>query len=339
MRVLLTGLPGWLGNRFLEILAKGFEGEGPVKDWKIRCLLFRSLSTSFAKNLSASQDIEYVVGDVTRKDSLKEALKGVDIVFHAVGIIHPRKVREFYQINSVGTENMLSVSANSGVKKFIYISSNSVAGIQWSRDRLLSENEAARPYLNYGLSKYRAECWVSDYQRRGKLQAVILRPCWYYGPGQPDRQTRFFQMIRRGNPIVFGSGTNLRSMSYLDDVCQAMLLAAEKEQAVGQTYWIADERSYSTNEIYETIAQLLGVRHLKPRHLPDWVSEGCLMMDKCLQGLGWYQKEVHVAGEMNKNIACSIEKAQRELGYHPRVGLREGMRRSIEWCRKNGVAI
>ncbi len=336
MQVLLTGLPGWLGNRFLEVLTKGFEGEGPVRDWKIRCLLFQPLAASFSKDGS---NVEYVFGDVTKKDSLRAAVGGVDVVFHAVGIIHPQRVSEFYQINTLGTENLLSVSSDYGVKKFIYLSSNSVGGTQVSRGHLLTEDEAPRPYLNYGISKYRAECAVNDYHRRGKLETVILRPCWYYGPGQPDRQTKFFQMIRKGNPIIFGKGDNLRSMSYLDNVCQAMLLAAEKERAAGQTYWIADARPYPINEIYETIAQLFGVRHFKPRRVPDWISEGCFVLDQCLQRLGCYQKEIHVAGEMNKNIACSIKKAERELGYHPRVSLREGMQRSIEWCRQNRVAI
>ena len=64
-----------------------------------------------------------------------------------------------------------------------------------------------------------------------------------------------------------------------------------------------------------------------------------LVTDQILQKLGTYIKEVHVAGEMNKNIACSIEKAKRELGYNPKVKLREGMQCSIDWCRKNGIKI
>jgi nucleoside-diphosphate-sugar epimerase len=61
------------------------------------------------------------------------------------------------------------------------------------------------------------------------------------------------------------------------------------------------------------------------------------MVDKCLQGLGMYQTEIHVAGEMNKDIACSIEKARRELGYNPKIDLKEGMKRSLDWCRKVGL--
>lgn len=144
-------------------------------------------------------------------------------------------------------------------------------------------------------------------------------------------------MIEKGNPIVFGDGLNFRSMSYVDNTSQAMLLAATRKEAAGQTYWIADSRPYTTLEIYSTVAELLEVKNFKPRFLPGFSSEVFLRADKILQAAGKYQTEIHVAGEMNKDIACSIEKARKELGYNPRVELREGMKRSIEWCRRVGL--
>lgn len=333
MRVLLTGVPGWLGGRFLEILVKGFEDEGPVNDWQIRCLILPGIDTSSINELNGIKKVEKTTGDVTKADTLKEAVKDIDIVFHIAGVIHPKKVRELFEINTQGTENMLKVSLEAGVKRFIYISSNSVSGTNARRDVLMAEKDAPRPYLNYGISKFKAECAVRRFQDTGKLDTVILRPCWFYGPNQPARQTKFFNMIKKGNPLMFGDGQNLRSLSYVDNTSEAMLLAAEKEAAVGETYWVADSRPYSTYEIYKTVAELLEVKDFKPRCLPGFSSELLLLADKIIQGLGGYMKEIHVAGEMNKNIACSIEKARNELGYEPKIELREGMRRSIEWCR------
>ena len=123
-------------------------------------------------------------------------------------------------------------------------------------------------------------------------------------------------------------------MSYVDNTSQAMILAATKKEAAGQTYWIADARPYTTLEIYQTVAELLEVKNFKPKFLPGFSSEVFLLADKMLQASGKYQTEIHVAGEMNKDIACCIAKAQRELGYAPAVELKEGMKRSIEWCRK-----
>lgn len=339
MRILLTGVPGWLGSRFLEVLIKGFNNEGPINDWKIRCLVLDGVDTSSIDSLSKIKQVEKVIGDVTKIETLKAAVKDIDIVFHMVGIIHPKRVKQFFEVNTAGTENMLKVSLEAGVKRFIYISSNSVGGTNDFRHKLMTEKDVLSPYMNYGLSKYYAECIVRNFQETGKIETVILRPCWFYGPNQPSRQTKFFKMIKKGNPIIFGNGLNLRSMSYVDNVSQAMLLATENEKANGQTYWVADARPYQTYEIYKAIAGLLEVKNFKPRYLPNFLSEVCLMADKMLQSVGKYITEIHVAGEMNKDIACSIEKARKELGYKPKIELEEGMRRSIEWCKKNGMSI
>lgn len=339
MRVLITGAPGWLGNRFLEILVNGWEGKGPLNNWDLRCLVMEGIDTSFLRDLAKSKPVECVTGDITRPASLKKALQDVNLVFHIAGLIHPKRIRDVYTINTEGTRNVLQASLDAGVKRFIHISSNSVAGVNGSRDRLMTETDPERPYLNYGISKSLAEKAVRNAQASGRIETVILRPCWYYGPNQPLRQTTFFKMIKKGDPLIFGDGSALRSMSYVDNTSQALLLAAEKPQAGGQTYWIADERPYTSGEIYQTVAELLEVKNYRPRHVPDFVSEACLAADQGLQAMGLYIKEIHVAGEMNKTIACSIEKAQKELGYRPAVALREGMRRSIAWCRAHGVEI
>lgn len=337
MRVLITGATGWLGSRFLEILVRGFEGEGPINDWKIRCLVLEGEDSSLINNLSQYKKIEIAYGNVTEKQTLKNAVKDIDIIFHIVGIIHPKKIKDLYKINTYGTLNLITEAFYAGVRRFIHISSNSVGGINPKHHILMKEDDEPRPYMNYGWSKYYAECIVRCFQEEGKIETVILRPCWFYGPNQPKRQTKFFKMIQKGNPLIFGNGLNFRSMSYVDNTSQAMILAATKKESIGQAYWIADARPYTTLEIYQTVAEILQVKNFKPRFLPNFSSELFLTGDKILQRLGIYQTELHVAGEMNKDIACSIEKAKKELGYVPKIELREGMRRSIEWCRKNNL--
>lgn len=146
-------------------------------------------------------------------------------------------------------------------------------------------------------------------------------------------------MIKTGRPPLFGDGENLRSMSYIDHVAQGLILAATVPQAAGQTYWIADERPYTTREIYGTVAKLLEVQKVAYMRIPGVACTLFEAADTLIQALGRYQIKVHVAGEMNKHIACSIEKAKRELGYRPVVTLEEGMRRSIAWCRERGMDI
>ena len=111
--------------------------------------------------------------------------------------------------------------------------------------------------MHYGRSKKLAEDVLNEAGASGRVESVILRPCWFYGPDQPPRQTRFFRMIRDGKAPIVGGGGNRRSMAYVDNLCQGLILAAATEAANGRTYWIADERPYSMSEIVNTVERLL----------------------------------------------------------------------------------
>lgn len=334
---LVTGAPGWLGTRFLDVLVHGFGGNGSIGSRrKVRCLVLKGANLAPLKSMAP--ELEFVEADLRDPFSVDSALEGVSVIFHMAGLIHARQVRDLYETNTQSTLNLLTAAVRQSVRRIVYVSSNSVGGFTHN-GRLMRECDSPRPYMAYGRSKFHAEQAVRRFVEQGAIEGIILRPCWFYGPGQPERQTRFFRMIRRGNPFIFGTGENLRSMSYLDNVIQAMLLAENAARAEGQVYWISDERPYATIEIYRTIAELLDVRDFRPRHVPGVAAELCRITDWLIQACGFYQTEIHVAGEMNKNIACSVEKASRELGYAPQIGLREGMRRSIEWCRRVGLEL
>ncbi len=332
--VLVTGVPGWLGSRFVEILCQKMKDGTSERLRRIRCLALPGTATDDL----AGMPVEVVAGDVRVAAMLPEALRGVETVFHLAGVIHAGRVRELYDVNTEGTRNLIAAAAEVGVKRFVYISSNSAAGHNTNWGRPMTEEDPDQPYKHYGKSKYQAEQIISEYCEKGAIETVILRPCWYYGTRQPERQTRFFRMIKSGKPIFFGDGSNERSMAYIDNVVDALLLAESCEHASGQTYWIADERPYPMLEIYRTVADLLGV-DLRPRFLPAFSSTFCEWVDTILQAGGLYSTNFHVAGEMAKDISCSVTKAKRELGYSPRIGLEEGMKNSIEWCRSNGIEI
>jgi nucleoside-diphosphate-sugar epimerase len=133
-------------------------------------------------------------------------------------------------------------------------------------------------------------------------------------------------------------------MGYVDNLSQGLVLAATNPAAPGQTYWIADRRPYAMTEIIDTIERLLEeefripVAHGRMR-LPGVASTVAEVVDSVMQAAGLYNQKIHVLSEMNKTIACSIQKAERELGYQPQVALEEGMRRSIQWCLDRGIAI
>lgn len=331
MRTLVTGAPGWLGTRLLEVLTDPkhpYQRFSFAQDRQVRALVLPGMSTA---SLPQRQNLELTEGSVTKPETLKRAMEGVDTVFHLVGIIHPKKIQDLFTLNTEGTRNMLQAAADAGVRRFVFVSSNSAGG----EGKAMKEDDPPHPYMAYGRSKLEAEKIVDGFRRDRGIETVTIRPCWFYGPGngQPPRQLRFFRMIHKGDPVLFGSGHNLRSMSYLDNTIQGLLLAEKTPAANGQTYWIADEKPYETLEVYQTIADIFGTK-LKPKKLPNLVSWGCRLADRMIQATGMYQTEIHVAGEMNLDIACSVDKAKKELGYAPEIALEEGMRRSIDWARK-----
>jgi len=148
-------------------------------------------------------------------------------------------------------------------------------------------------------------------------------------------------MIRDGKAPIVGDGNNLRSMAYLDNLCQGLMLAARTPSADRQVYWIADERPYTMNEVIDTVERLLEqefgqkVAHQRMR-LPGFAADLAMLADAAIQSLGAYQQKIHVLSEMNKTIACDVSRAKAELGYRPAVALEEGMRRSLRWCIEQG---
>jgi nucleoside-diphosphate-sugar epimerase len=274
---------------------------------------------------------------------LCEGAKGATL-FHTAGIIHPRRVAEFYEINLRGTQNVIEAATEAAVRRAVVVSSNSPCGCNPHPDHLFDENSPYHPYMHYGRSKMKMELAVKARQQQGDIETVIIRAPWFYGPHQPPRQTLFFRMIRDGKAPIVGVGNNLRSMSYIENLCQGLLLAALAERANGEIYWLADKRPYSMNEVVDTVERLLEnefnqrCAHKRMR-LPGLASEVAWLADYTLQALGLYQQKIHVLSEMNKTIACSVAKAEHELGYHPTIELEEGMRRSLRWCVEQGIKL
>jgi nucleoside-diphosphate-sugar epimerase len=335
-RVLVTGAPGWLGSSLVEALTGGFRS-GPV-DHRPESVRIVSLPGSDARALTATGKVEVASADLRDRRLPDGLFDGIDTVYHCAGVIHAKRIKDLYTINVDATRNLLEAAIAAKVRRFVFVSSNSPAGLNASPTQLMLEEDPPRPYLNYGLSKLQSEWLVNDAHRAGKIEGVILRPCWFYGPNQPLRQTTFFKMIKKGHPPIVGKGDNLRSMSYVDNTVQGLILARDVQKAAGQTYWITDRRPYSFIEILETVGKLLGVS-IRPRYLPGITGDVARLADSLLQMTGLYNQEIHVLGELGESIAVSIEKAKRELGYDPQIDLEEGMRRSIEWCRSMGVEI
>ncbi|MGH0028751.1 MAG: NAD-dependent epimerase/dehydratase family protein [Myxococcota bacterium] len=343
---IVTGGSGWLGRRLVRALRSGLEDVPALADPGDRAV--RCLVTGDADRAIVAQNdprAACVGGDLLDPASLAPLFEGAAgaTVFHCAGVIHPRRVREFFALNVEGTRAVLDAARAAGVRRFVHVSSNSPIGCNPDPEHRFDEDAPYHPYMGYGRSKKQAEDLVAAAHGQG-LECVVVRPPWFYGPGQPPRQTEFFRMIKDGRMPIVGGGGNRRSMAYTDNIVQGLLLCERVAEAAGRTYWIADRRAYTMNEIVETVADVLeqdfGMTVKRGRlSLPGFVSEVALLADRLLQGAGLYQQKVHVLSEMNKNIACSIDRAQRELGYDPKVELREGMKRSVQALLDEGAEI
>lgn len=346
---LVTGAPGWLGSRLIETLVTGLPDVPSLArgnpERPIRSLVLPGQPVAELRAMRPGGSV--VEGDLTRPDSLAPFFLDAEgsTVFHCAGVIHPtRGVKQFYEVNERGTRNLVEAAERAGVRRFVHVSSNSPIGCNPSRDHLFDEFSPYNPYMNYGRSKKLGEDIVNAARDRGRIETVIIRPPWFYGVRQPARQSLFFTMIKNGGAPIVGGGENRRSMAYVDNICQGLMLCERTPEAAGNTYWIADRRPYTMNEIVDTVERLLEtefdfpVKHSRLR-LPGIASDIALAADKVIQGVGLYHQKIHVLSEMNRTIACSIARAERELGYDPKIALEEGMRRSIAWVLEHGGQI
>lgn len=343
--ILVSGANGWLGRRVVSALTKGHPEMGTVGQGghRVRALVMPGDDAGELTALGA----EIVHGDVRDRDAVRAFASGADggTLIHLAGIIHPRRsVREFAEVNVEGVKHAVEAAAAAGVRRAVVMSSNSPIGVSRNPHEIFDEDSPYRPYMGYGRSKHAMEMWLREQMGRASPEITIIRAPWFYGPDQPARQTRFFSMIKAGRFPLMGKGENRRSMAFIDSLAFGILLAARAPAAAGRIYWLADERPYPMAEIVDTVRAVLrddfGMA-VKPStvHVPAVISDVARVADWALQAVGLYHQEIHVLSEMNLTIACTIERAQRELGYKPLVELHEGMRRSVAWCLERGISI
>lgn len=345
--IVVTGAAGWLGSNLVESLVNGFRDGPDLPEILAGTNVHAGAFASDALRLDTYGDrVKWVTADVRDMEDLRPLLGRINggIVIHCAGLIHPRRIKELYDINVGGTLNVLRTAASNGASRLVILSSNSPTGASKKTDTVFDEDSPYNPYMNYGRSKMLMELRARELAEELGIELVIVRAPWFYGPKQPARQATFFSMIRKGSAPVVGTGENMRSMAYVDNLSQGLMLAATNPASSGNTYWIADERPYTWNEIINTIESLLNDEFDLPckggrMRLPKFVGTTARVADALIQRAGFYNQKIHVLSEVGLTIACDISRAKNELGYRPRIDLREGMRRSIQSALESGVAI
>lgn len=331
----VTGAAGWLGRALVHrLLADGRT--------RLRVLVHTDDERPM---IPQGDDIAVEVGDIGDRAVVDRLFAGTGAdtdVIHTAGVIHPRRVAEFFHVNAQGTGNVVAAARTAGVRRLVHVSSNSPFGTNPHPDDVFRQDEPYHPYYGYGRSKMEAEQAVFAAVEQG-LDATVVRPPWFYGPFQPARQTTFFRMVRAGRFPVIGGGHQRRSMVYVDNLVDGILAAELTPAARGRGYWIADARPYQVTEIVATVGRALRDEGYEVKdgalRLPSLAGRVAELGDRLIQGVGRYQQQLHVLGEMDKTIACDISASTAELGYEPKVELYEGMRRSIQWCKEQGLEL
>jgi nucleoside-diphosphate-sugar epimerase len=320
MRVLVTGGTGFTGSHLVKrLLGKGHEVS--VIDNQ-KGLFYEELRDAGAK-------IE--LGTITDKSLVDRMVKGQEVIHHLAAAFRQLNVpqRYYWNVNVDGTRLLLDAAHRFQVRRFIYCSTQGVHG--HIKNPPGNERSPIAPEDYYQSTKYEGEKVVQEYFNKG-LDAVTLRPTAIYGPGDPERFLMLFRMVKRQSFFMFGDGETLYHPVYIDNLVDAFEQAAEKEDIQGETYIIGDENYYSLNELVRHVASAMGIS-VRIRHFPFWplwtAAWLCEMGCKPLRIIPPIFRRR--ADWFRQVRAFSIDKARRELGYRPEVGLLAGLSRTAQW--------
>jgi nucleoside-diphosphate-sugar epimerase len=326
MKVLITGATGLLGGHLIQALRQ--HGE------HIRALV---LPAENAEHLRA-QGVEIVRGDVTDVSTLTSAVKDVETIIHLAGMMGVwRPLADYRLVNVTGSENLYQMAQKGGVRRFIHTSSHTVYGL--GHGRFLTEQDALRPDPDpYSMSKAEGDRQIQRLMQESTMETVILRPGTFFGPGDRLHFGRMAQRIKQGKGVIIGRGDNALPFCYVTDIVQGFLLATYHKEAPGNVYNITNDRPLTQREMFHAIADAVGgkrpTRYLPylPTYYGGIVAERIALITQTkpiLTRLG-----AMMFGTDNRH---SVEKARRDLGFEPQIGLQEGIRLAAEWFNANGM--
>jgi len=302
-KVLVTGGGGFIGSNLVRaLLARGDD---------VRVL--DNFSTGNRANLEGL-DVEVVEGELRSYERVHNAVRGVDVVFHlgALGSV-PRSVQDpltSSAVNVEGTLNVLLAARDENVRRVVFSSSSSVYGTR--RELPVTEETPPDPISPYGVAKLAAERYCVSFSRvYERLESVVLRYFNVFGPRQsPHSQYAaviplFVSAIERGDPItIFGDGEQSRDFTYVENVVDATIRAAEVPEANGRMFNVSAGRPATVNELADALGRIMQ-RDVERRFAPPR------------------------AGDIRDSWA-EISAARDVLGYEPRVELEEGLRRTVD---------
>ncbi|UCG45246.1 MAG: SDR family NAD(P)-dependent oxidoreductase [Candidatus Bathyarchaeota archaeon] len=306
LKALVTGGAGFIGSHLVDRLIKE----------RHDVVVLDNLYAGRTENLQSHFDkpgFHLIKGDVRTRKDIKEAVRGVDIIFHLAAIVNiPLSIGDPLLTNDVnvrGTLNLLKASAKMNAQRFLFVSTCAVYGE--TAHLPIDECSPIKPTSPYGISKFSAEKHCQIFHDIHGLETICLRLFNVYGPRQPVGPyggviTQFIDNLRHGKPpVIHGTGRQTRDFVYVEDVLEACMLILRQRDWEGQTFNIGAGKPTTINKLAELIIGLYGKTEMKPEHRPPRV------------------------GDIQHSYA-DIKRAERAFGYKPKTGLEEGIRKMLQ---------
>lgn len=309
---MVTGVSGFVGSRLASKLSKNHKVFGLVRE--------------FAKNKrDLPKKITLIKGDLNNYQSLDKALKNIDVVFHSAAALpyHNLNTKEYFRVNKEGTANMVKAAIKNKVKKFIHVSTVGVYAKTQQQDA-------------YSKSKLEAEEEIKSAVKKG-LRCVIIRPTIAYGPG--DLRPGFldlFRIINKNLLITISGGTNHFHTVYIDNLIDGLLLAMTNPKAINEDFIIGDLPVPRMIDILKIMAKLQQKSPFK-LNIPHPLAIMVGRTFDALKGIGVPQilNTRRVAFLSDERI-FDIQKAQKTIGYKPKISLKIGLEKTLAWYKQNG---
>ncbi len=306
---LVTGGAGFIGSHLVDALIERGESVRVLDDF----------STGKRENLAQAEGkVEIIEADICDVDVVQEAMADVSVVHHLAAITSvPRSVADpitTHQVNTEGTLNLLLAAREAKVRRFVFSSSSSVYG---DTDELPQHEELPlQPISPYGATKVLGEQYCRIFWKLYGLETISLRYFNVFGP-RHDPSSQYAAaiplfisaLLRDQAPTIFDDGEQSRGFTYVADVVEANLLAAEAPEAQGQAVNISTATSVTVNRVVQLTNDLLG-KDIDPIHAPPR------------------------AGDVRHSLA-DVRRAAEVIGFKPKVSFEDGLRRAIDWYRRN----
>lgn len=286
------------------------------------------------RSVLAGLPVTFVEGDLAELETLPAALAEADVVVHAAAHIGDwGPVEKFRAANVVALEHMLTAVERQGrLRRWIQISSLGAYPARHHYGTDETTPRAAEGLDGYTQTKAEAEAVLEHHFQEHGFPVVILRPGFIYGAGERYAVRRMIDKLQAGKMKFIGRGDRLMNNTYVENLVDAVFLALDRPGIEGQAYNIRDGRLVTRLEFVNTVADYMGKPH--PGHVPEWLARLIVRPIERFARLTGKQSAPLLTGAtikyMTYNLEFSIEKAQRELGYQPKIDFQEGIRVTLD---------